>query len=176
MDSIKNSSIKKKQLERCISIEQLIYSKECRMKFILKYFDEEFESCNKCDNCLEKINSPEKKIKEKNTNDNVGIYFTYLILKTLKDLDYGCGSNNLIGIIYGSKNKKINDKMRKLKTFGIIKKHPDDNLSEIVRKIQYLGLIEEKKASGFATFLTITELGKQWLKKNQTILTYLLNY
>ena len=86
---------------------------------------------------------------------------SYLILKTLKDLDYGCGSNNLIGIIYGSKNKKINDKMRKLKTFGIIKKHPDDNLSEIVRKIQYLGLIEEKKASGFATFLTITELGKQ---------------
>ena len=40
------------------------------MKFILKYFDEEFEECNKCDNCIKKKN-PIKDVKnslKKRTN------------------------------------------------------------------------------------------------------------
>lgn len=164
LDSIKNTTRQKKQLERIISIEKLIYTEECRMKFILKYFDEEFERCDKCDNCIKKKNpikekSPKKKI---DSTNNVGVYFTYIILKTLFELDYGCGCNNLIGILYGSKNKKINDRMRKLKTYGILKKKSDDNLNDKIRKLQHIGLIEEQKISNFATFLKISELGKKW--------------
>ena len=53
LDSIKNSKNQKTQLDRIISIEKMIFSNECRMKFILKYFDEEFDLCNKCDNCYD---------------------------------------------------------------------------------------------------------------------------
>ena len=52
LDSIKNSKNQKTQLDRIISIEKMIFSNECRMKFILKYFDEDFDLCKKCDNCI----------------------------------------------------------------------------------------------------------------------------
>ena len=138
LGDMKSEISQNEQLSKIITIEKFIFSNECRMKYILKYFGEEFEKCNKCDNCLK------NKITTKLSS--IGTYYTYVILKTYKELGYGCGSNTVESILFGSKSKKVNSKMRSLSTYGILKKKSkSDDIPNKVRKLLYENLLDEKK-------------------------------
>ena len=46
-----DEELKEIQYKQIQQVENFIYSNKCRMQYIVNYFDEQCDICNKCDNC-----------------------------------------------------------------------------------------------------------------------------
>ena len=89
---------------------ELVYTNECRFKFILNYFGETLEDyrCGKCDNCtsLGKI------------KDSTAAYLTEIIIETLEEANEEIPENFLIKILKG---EKIRESAALFRHFGSCK-------------------------------------------------------
>lgn len=83
-------------------------STKCRRKFILNYFDEEFEApCGSCDQCLK-------------VHDQFdGTIIAQKALSAVYRLEQRFGINFVIDFLRGSKSAKIKDFHRSIKTYGV---------------------------------------------------------
>ena len=123
----------------------------CRKKALLSYFDEEIESCNNCDNCLQ----PPKMLE--------GTELAQMALSAIYRSGQVFGAVHIINILLGENSPKIIERgHNKIKTFGIGKEHSKDF---------WQGFIRQMLASGHITInikkfgcLQITTTGVQLLK------------
>ena len=159
---IKDKELKQTQSKKIRQVEDLIYSSDCRMKFILNYFGEGYDKCNNCDNCL-KIN----KIQILPSNIHI-----YTILKTYIQLDHGIGINKLINLLFGSNAKDITDKMKKVSTYGIYNRNTDKK--QIQSLIQHLVtcklLSREETSTLFGSFYNISQTGLKYFHINSNVI------
>lgn len=148
------------QKEKCIldykskKIKEYVYSNDCRQQFICKYFGEDIDPCNMCDNCLylKKINT-------------IPIYSTFLILFLMYKLEKRQSKYKLIDILIGNDNHY--NKIIGFKSFKYIQKQSlgleINNLikNELIRELNI-------RTSNNKTLIVLglTENGKEWLKKN----------
>jgi ATP-dependent DNA helicase RecQ len=123
----------------------------CRKKALLSYFDEEIESCNNCDNCLQ----PPKMLE--------GTELAQMALSAIYRSGQVFGAVHIINILLGENSPKIIERgHNKIKTFGIGKEHSKDFWQGFIRQMLASGhiIINIKKFG----CLQITTTGVQLLK------------
>ncbi|MDB5283238.1 MAG: ATP-dependent helicase RecQ, partial [Bacteroidota bacterium] len=132
-----------------------IESAECRRKFILHYFGEEFPSkdCNKmCDNCKH----PKEKIDV--TDD------TKLALKAIQAVKENHDLPYMVKVLMGKKGKEITDfKYDKLEWFGKGADKDEHHWNSVIRHAMLQGLLD-KDIEEYG-ILKLTKKGHEFLKK-----------
>ena len=146
------------QSKKIKQVEDLIYTRDCRMKFIVNYFGEKFEQCNKCDNSKKNTVTPKQ-------SNNI---YIYTILKTFINLDHGIGKNKLIGLLFGSKSKDISENMKSLQTYGIYNKKTDKKYIESIfyQLIDNQLLCKHAINQSLGSFYNISSNGNKYYQKN----------
>lgn len=136
-----------------------IESAECRRKFLLHYFGEEFETkdCNKmCDNCRH----PKEKIDV--TADTKYAIESIKAVKENHDLPY------MVKFLMGKKAKELTDfKYDKNPLFGKGADKDEHHWNSVIRNASMLGLIE-KDIEEYGK-LKITKKGLEYIKKPYVI-------
>jgi ATP-dependent DNA helicase RecQ len=130
-----------------------VESAECRRKFILHYFGEEFNAsdCGRmCDNCR----NPKEKV-EVSKDMSLAIQ-AVVALKENHDLPY------VVKFITGKKSKEITDfRYDKMELFGAGASHDDNYWNSVLRHGMMLGLID-KDIEQYG-LLKVTVKGKQFI-------------
>ena len=159
---IKDKELKQTQSKKIRQVEDLIYTSDCRMKFILNYFGEAYDKCNHCDNCL----------KLKKTQILPSNIYIYTILKTYIQLDHGIGINKLINILFGSNAKDITPKMKKVSTYGIYNKNTDKKyIQSIIQQLVICKLLlREETSTLFGSFYNISQTGLKYFHIHTNII------
>ena len=143
-------------MEKILEIERFVNHKGCRMSYITNYFGESIEDCNHCDYCL----SNSEEVKLDITRE------CYYVLKTVKKLKYNYGTSMLCDILFGSESKKMNNSLKSISTFGLLKDIKKDRIKEIIRFLiinKYL--LEEKLESSFGSVIKLEIKGKEFIKQ-----------
>lgn len=156
LNNVKDNKLKRIQMEKILEIERFVNHKGCRMSYITNYFGESIKDCTHCDYCL--LNSEE--IKLDITKE------CYYVLKTVKKLKYNYGTSMLCDILFGSESKKINDSLKTISTFGLLKDIKKDRIKEIIRFLiinKYL--LEEKLENSFGAVIKLDTKGKEFIKQ-----------
>ena len=113
--------------------------KTCRKKFILNYFDEDSDNCNNCDNCC----NVKKEIITLTINEQIMLEnITTLITDIYKLKNYNYGISMIVLILKGSNNKKIEQWMKDLKMFAILKNIPTGDIIKFIEKMIELGYMK----------------------------------
>ncbi|MCL4127642.1 UNVERIFIED_CONTAM: hypothetical protein GTU68_052951 [Idotea baltica] len=103
-----NDALSKVMLHKLDQMADYSESTLCRRKFLLNYFDEDFEGpCNSCDNCL----------RQSETFD--GTIIAQKAISAVARLDQRYGIGYVIDLLRGSKAKKIKPHHKTLKTYGV---------------------------------------------------------
>lgn len=160
---IKDDELKQSQSIKIKQVQDFIYSSDCRMKFMLNYFGEDYDKCGKCDNCLQ-IN------KKQILPNNI---YIYMILKTFIELDHGIGVTKLINILFGSKSKEMTPDMKRLSMFGIFDtKTSKQDMKTIILQLKdnNLLLIQTSSNSSLSSFYNISPTGREYYKKWKPII------
>jgi len=156
LNNVKDNKLKRIQMEKILEIERFVNHKGCRMSYITNYFGESIKDCTHCDYCL--LNSEE--IKLDITKE------CYYVLKTVKKLKYNYGTSMLCDILFGSESKKINDSLKTISTFGLLKDIKKDRIKEIIRfLILNKYLLEEKLENSFGAVIKLDTKGKEFIKQ-----------
>ncbi|MEK7544660.1 MAG: DNA helicase RecQ [Patescibacteria group bacterium] len=148
----KNAKIK---LEKMIKFAE---NTNCRRKFLLNYFDENWEetNCKNCDNCTE--------IKENFDATQITQKILSCIIKTGSCF----GMSHIIGILRGSKNQKIMDRNHHtLSVYGIVQDFNDTQLRTIINALLTKGIIE--KSTGEYPILKPTNQAAKILKNEEMV-------
>jgi ATP-dependent DNA helicase RecQ len=136
-----------------------IESAECRRKFLLHYFGEEYtpSQCNNmCDNCRH----PKEKMDV--TADTKLVLKSILEVKENHDLPY------MVKILMGKKVKELTDfKYDKLETFGQGSDKDEHHWNSVIRNAMMVGLID-KDIEKYG-LLKLSKKGKDYLKKPTSI-------
>jgi len=155
LKDIDNPILRKRREKQIYSIEKYVYLRSCRRKYILNYFGEETDviNCDNCDNCKRDIP------KEDFTNQ------AFMLIKLLRKTQNKFGASTLIGILRGSKSKKITESLRKLKSWGQGHKWSDDWWKAFIRLLTNYDYLKTKKIyNSFGYTIEYTEKGKNWYK------------
>lgn len=156
LNKMKDNELKRIQMEKILEIERFVNHKGCRMSYITNYFGETIEDCNHCDYCL-------------SNNIEVKLDITrecYYVLKTVKKLKYNYGTSMLCDILFGSESKKMNDSLKNISTFGLLKDIKKDRIKEIIRfLIMNKYLLEEKLENSFGSVIKLDTKGKEFVKQ-----------
>ena len=121
IDSAKNESRKTVLMRLLDVMSKFINTKGCRKKYILEYFGDTNikDKCDKCDNCKykkedkgDKMSKGNEELIKKYGND------MFRLLTTVKDINCSLGKTNIIGVVRGSKSKKIPERYYKLRFYG----------------------------------------------------------
>ncbi len=111
LQSIDNPAHKLYQEQQIRTIEQYVFSTECRRKLILKNFGQIMESCTNCDNCLRKIKNEPVVSKVDYTME------VLMVLNILVKMNEKFGTGMIINILLG-RDKKVKDWMKNYAEFG----------------------------------------------------------
>lgn len=136
----------------------------CRRKFLLNYFDEQWEetNCKNCDNCTE--------IKENFDATQITQKILSCIIKTGSCF----GMSHIIGVLRGSKNQKIMDRNHHtLSVYNIVQDFNDTQLRTIINALITKGILE-KQTGEFPTLGVTNQATK--ILKNQEIVTLERSY
>jgi Werner syndrome ATP-dependent helicase len=157
INQILDIAYRRNRLEASALIKKYMMSNECRRKYILNYFGEEYikTNCNMCDNCIDKRTI----IKQDLTKEAI------MFLDTVIETESSYGGGTMIGILRRSNSKKITSKMKKLTTYGQGNKYNDSWWKVFIRILIDNKLLIEKPVSrgGFGLILKITKEGETWL-------------
>ncbi|HSP88985.1 MAG TPA: HRDC domain-containing protein, partial [Ignavibacteriaceae bacterium] len=143
----------KKILESYINLQKKIdtivdyvFTDECRFKFILKYFGEKVDNynCNKCDRCLTDVK----------TTENVKIYISEIILKTLSESENPLSETLLINILKGTAKSSFNSA---ISSFGVCRNYSREELKDGIHYLTRQGFIFDTKEK--TKTLRITDKG-----------------
>lgn len=163
VSKIKNPELKNAQKKKNELVKDLIFTRTCRMKYIVKYFDEECDNCNNCDNC---INSNKPIILPNNI-------YIFTILKTFIELPHGIGMTKLIKLLFGSQAKDITENMKNVSTYGIYsKKSNKKHIELIVKQLIDNNLLQTDQVENInSIYYNISSNGKQYYKKNMILIS-----
>ena len=140
VNQISNVAYRHHKMEISLMMKNYIYSNECRRKYILKYFNEDYKNfnCGNCDNCC----SPKQITQRDFTNEAIQL------LQVTNDTGNVYGATMLINVLRGSTAKKIPKNFMKLSTYGKGSNHDDKWWKIFVRMLINTGYIREKSISG----------------------------
>jgi RecQ family ATP-dependent DNA helicase len=164
LSEIKDKKFYDYREKQIIKMEKFAYSNTCRRKYILEHFGEsvDYENCNKCDNCLNT-----KNIQKEDFTDQA-----FMIIKLIKKLNINFGCGTIIGILRGSKSKKINPSLRKSSLYGSGSKYNDKWWNEFIRLLLTNEYLQQRSIVGrkFGSVITCTNKALTWynnIKKNK---------
>lgn len=103
---------------------ELVFTQDCRFKFILNYFGEKIESyrCGKCDNC----NAINK------VSDYATEYISDAVIGTLREAKEAISEKLLIHILRG---ENIKDSLSLFDTFGACKKFSPEEIKIVIQEL-----------------------------------------
>ena len=139
-------------------IVQYAQSPTCRRRFLLGYFGEEYgeESCEACDICLD----------TSTTFDATEA--VQKILSAVVRTGENFGTNYVVDVLVGSKNKKIAAAGHdELSVFGIVKDFSRKQLKELFGQLESKGLLVRSK--GDYPTLSLSEAGWEFLRNRESI-------
>jgi Werner syndrome ATP-dependent helicase len=147
---------------------KFVNTSDCRKKVILDYFGDNSikKQCNKCDNCdtmnrKAKGGKDDKDAKlEKTYGDDM-----YRMLSVVHDVNANFGSTVIVGILRGSKSKKIPTRYHKNTHYGIGKRFPDKWWKELLDELIDHGYVESYQVAQLIYVPRITEKGMNYLKE-----------
>lgn len=137
-------------------MKKFVYSTECRRKYILRYFGEEYssENCGKCDMCS-----------TKSVKLDLGKEAS-ILLKTVHLSGDRYGVSMVVSVIRGSKAQKVHDKLRKLSTYGKGKNRTAEWWKLFSKMLINIGYLVEKQNDGsYGVSLSTTKAGRLWLQE-----------
>ena len=144
------------QYHKLQAVSHYANTEECLQRFIVRYFGEETEPCQKCGNCTDERASEDITLASQK------------ILSCVVRMRGNFGKKIVAQVLFGSTASKITQfNLQALSTFGIMH---DLRLKEIEALIDYLlasGYL--KTAAGKYPTVTITALGVQVLKGKQGV-------
>ncbi len=137
------------------SMIDLVYSNNCRFRYILKYFGEDVTNykCGKCDKCTGKEGLP----------DSTTEYLKEIVLKSINEIQETLSEQSLINILLGTE-KSV--KYQKLQAFGSCANYSKNDLKTILHSLKETGAIN--KTSGNKTGFKISKELKQRLESSKT--------
>ncbi len=143
------------QQKKIDSMIDYVFTRDCRFKYILKYFGENVDnySCGKCDNCLSEENYSSESIE----------YIKEIMLRTLHKAG-SVSESILIGILKGSANP---DKYNNLDTYGICSNFQKNDLKTVLHVILSQNFIKRKFSD--SKKFELDEAGLDYLKKIKII-------
>ena len=128
----------------------------CRRQFLLKYFEETFpENCGSCDFCLTEF----KKFD--------GTLIAQKALSAVSRLKERFGSTYVIDFLRGSKNEKLREEHKQLKTYGVGADISKTDWYRYLRELTAMGYLQVTDDA--YPVLKLTELSESVLKGQQTI-------
>jgi len=138
-----------KKLEQMIDF---VYTKECRFKFILRYFGEEVSAykCNKCDVCVNKDSLPESTID----------YLREILLRTAYEMDLGTTEPQLAAILSGSSKAAS---LKTISTFGVCSTFAKQDIITVIRHL--IDREDLQKDTKQFKKIFLTNKGKQFLQQ-----------
>ncbi|QKF94731.1 DNA helicase ATP-dependent recq type [Fadolivirus algeromassiliense] len=157
LNKIANVAYRNRMVQLALIMKNYIFSSECRRKYILEYFGEEYKqnNCKACDNCLK-----QKQVMTYNfANDALNIF------NTLNLTNNSFGAGMIISILRGSNSKKVFPRYKKSELFGCGKSHSEAWWKLLIRILINNQYIKEKPISGGHSFtLTITSKAGEWMQ------------
>jgi ATP-dependent DNA helicase RecQ len=156
-----------KERERALAqLELMVHyaeGAECRRRYLLNYFGEEFpeENCNGCDNCL----SP----RETWDGTVAAQKFLSCVYRIQEKSGFGMGVTHVVEVLTGSNSEKIRKfGHQTLSTYGIGQEHTRAEWASVGRELVRLGLLRQE-AERFNALL-LTPQGRDALRSRQKII------
>lgn len=156
LNQISNISYRLRMIQLSLIMKNYIFSSDCRRKYILNYFGEEYleDNCKACDNCMKHMISKKVNLAKE----------SYYIFKTLNLTGNVYGSKMIIDIIRGSASKKISNTHKKSEFYGIGKNYSENWWKTVITLLINQQYIKEKAISGGHGFsLSLSDIGVKWL-------------
>lgn len=134
-NSIENVERKNNQYRKLQQMIDFVHSSDCYRKYILAYFDEEYDKeCNNCSNCLSEGEFVDKTIEAQK------------VLSCIYRMKQKFGSGMLVDVLRGSKNKKvIQFHFDEISTYGLMKEYSAEDLKNFINTLishGYINVIE----------------------------------
>jgi ATP-dependent DNA helicase RecQ len=154
---------KTNEKEKDISLVQLrqmvayCEGNKCRRQTLMEYFGEELSaSCGNCDTCL----------RPKNTFDGTGAAIK--LIACIQELNQRFGTNYVIDVLTGSKNKKIKqNRHEKLKAHGSGKEFTKEQWRSLASEMLNTGLLEVSGAQ--YPVLKLNAMSRKILKGSENV-------
>ena len=136
------------------SMVDLVYSNDCRFRYILKYFGEDVTNykCGKCDKCTG----------NEGLTDSTSEYLKELVLRAFSEINEPVSEQLLINILTGTEKLL---KYQKLQAFGSCATYSPNDLKTILHTLAESGTIN--KIPGKKTGLKISEELKQRFQQEE---------
>jgi len=165
IEEIQDSAYRQTRMRLLDIMDKFVRTKLCRKKIILEYFGDNSikDKCGKCDNCM-CVNNPEK---EKNSDNKLLKKYgndMYKLMTVIRDVNCNYGAGIIIGIIRGSKSKKINARYFKHKFYGDGHKSNDKWWKDLLELLINSEYVESFAISPMIYVPKITKKGMDFLK------------
>jgi ATP-dependent DNA helicase RecQ len=164
LDAAALAEKKRRDEDKLKKVIQWAYAQNCREQWILRYFGEKnAKPCGRCDTCLAALDSPARILNE---------HETVILKKALSGVarmsrrqgkhewNAQFGRDRIIKCLLGSKAKSILQAgLDQLPTWGILKMHTTDFVSDLFDAMAQQGLIET--TDGEYPMVQLTEFGSR---------------
>jgi ATP-dependent DNA helicase RecQ len=176
-------------LKKIDRVVEYVHSVECRRRFILRYFGEDYNRlCNACDRCnpFLKLGAEGEERKEEfvdarykaETGDELreeldkSTEIASVIFELLKELAFHPGRTFLANVLIGSKSKRIvTQNLHESRYYGILKEYTADGVKSITDQLIEQGYVEKREGdSQFPRpLLYLTDKAERALKEKESI-------
>ncbi len=154
-----------------LAMEKYVNHTKCLRRYILDYFNSPEiikDNCESCSNCVKKKNN----VNKENQTRNVSIE-TLFLLSCLKETNYIFGNSTIIGILRGSKNKKIPEKYKNIDSYGKGKNHDINWWKDLINQLLENEFLKEKMVeTGTFAYKTLinSKMAEKWFEQYKYVL------
>lgn len=164
MDAAKLDEKKRRDELKLKKVIQWAYSQNCREQWILRYFGEmNSKPCGRCDACMLAVDSPARILDEEERvilKKALSGVARMSLRHTKHEWIARFGRDRIIKCLMGSKAKSIvQADLDKLPTWGILKAHSADFVSELFDAMAQQGMVET--TDGEYPMLQLTDFGSR---------------
>ncbi|MCH3447786.1 DNA helicase RecQ [Enterococcus faecium] len=147
---------KQKEYEKLKAMTEYVYIESCLQQYILNYFGETSNPCNRCGNCLD-----DREIVEVTTE-------AQMVLSCLKRMGENYGKQMLMKVLAGSKEQKLQALgFGHLSTYGLMKNQSQKETMQLIEYLISNGYL--LTINGEYPVLKVTERGIQVLKGQESV-------
>ncbi len=167
------TAISEKELrdrEKLKAMVDLCYASSCRQGWILKYFGEEdFDSCNNCDNCLA---SSSEDLREPTTAEETAVKqalsgVARMSRRGPNGWEARFGRMKIAQMLVGSRSREIlNARLDELSTYGLMKTEGSHYVAALLRELQNAGMLIS--TGGQYPTLTLTPSGEMVMQGKES--------
>lgn len=158
INQISNTIYRNHMMELSKSVKNYVFSTECRRKYILEYFSEQYtkENCGACDNCFNKKDIVIQDL----TLESKALF------EAITATNNSVGSGIIILIVRGSANKKVLPSHKKSIAYGAIKNRSEDWVKTLITLLVAEGFIKEYSIQGGNGFtISNTKRSLEWIQQ-----------